>query len=51
MAKWLAQKVVTLSNLDVWMPKKAAYQKKKKKRPKEEKAMGLLQGVKALRVL
>ena len=50
MAKWLAQKVVTLSNLDVWMPKKAAYQKKKK-RPKEEKAMGLLQGVKALRVL
>ena len=53
LAKWLAQKVVTLSNLDVCMPKKAAYQKKKKKkkRPKEEKAMGLLQGMKALRVL
>ena len=50
-AKWLAQKVVSLSHLDVWMPKKAAYQEKKKKRPKEEKVIGLLPGVEALRVL
>lgn len=50
-AKWLAQTVVSLNHLDVWMPKKAAYQEKKKKRPKEEKVIGLLPGVEALRVL